>query len=631
MRKLLFWLLLPLSVFASERPNILWITAEDMSPTLGCYGDEFATTPNIDKLAGEGVRYTNAFASAPVCSPARSTLITGVYATSLGTQRLRSMFPIPDYVKGFPSYLKELGYYTTNNVKTDYNSEQHGRLIEESWDEVSETAHWRGREGDQPFFHIFNDMTSHQSRTMVWPYEQFEFEVASKLSPEQIHDPGKALIPPYYPDTPVIRRTVARFYDCVTAMDKNVGDLLDQLEEDGLAENTIVFFYSDHGSGMPRHKRNLQDTGMHVPLIIRFPDKWKHLAPAEAGASIDRLVSFVDFAPTMLSLLGIDIPSHMQGTAFLGEAAGEPRKYVFGARDRVDEAFDLSRSVRDKKWLYIRNFMPHLSFNQPCAWPGQGEIRQEIARLAEAGSLRPGPARDYAGPTKAVEELYDTDADPLCLNNLADVPEHASELQRLRSEQLYWSLEKKDVGFLAESIAWKMSKDGPLFDWDDPDLLGRVREAAEISGAGIERKEDALEALQSDEGAVRYWGAVALRALGKHALDASNQLGAALADSEPAVRIEAAGAMVELGNTQVGLTILGEEVLSEDLVSALHACRTIELLGDKAASLRPQVQMVSEKCKEGMGQATDPLIPGKTDEFMFLGFSADAFLSKIDQ
>tara|TARA_R110002096_G_scaffold147671_27_gene307903 strand:+ start:13260 stop:15152 length:1893 start_codon:yes stop_codon:yes gene_type:complete len=630
MRKLLLWLCIPFSVFADERPNVLWITAEDMSATLGCYGDEFAITPNIDRLAGEGVRYTNAFATAPVCSPARSTLITGVYATSLGTQRLRSMFPIPDYVRGFPSFLKEQGYYTTNNVKTDYNTAQHGRLIDESWNEVSDTAHWRGKGGDQPFFHIFNDMTSHQSRTMVWPYEQFEFEVASQLSPEQIHDPGDAPIPPYYPDTPTIRRTVARFYDCVTAMDQNVGDLLDQLEEDGLAENTIVFFFSDHGSGMPRHKRNLQDTGMHVPLIIRFPEKWKHLAPASPGEAIDQLVSFVDFAPTMLSLLGLEIPAHMQGTAFLGEAAGEPRRYVFGARDRVDEAFDLSRSVRDKKWLYIRNFMPHLSYNQPCAWPGQGEIRKEIARLANAGSLRPGPARNYAGPTKPVEELYDTSVDPLCLNNLSLDPQHSAELERLRSEQLYWSLESGDVGFLPESIAWELAKERPLLELGDPDLLSQVREAAEIVGAGIERKEDALDALQSELAASRYWGVVALRALGQHALDASGALGAALSDSSPAVRIEAAGALVELGNARAGLTILGEEVLSEDLISALHACRTIELLGDKAASLKPQIQIVSEKCKEGMGQATDPLIPGKTDEFMFLGFSADAFLAALE-
>ncbi len=630
MRKIFALFLVPAAVFAQDKPNILWITAEDMSATLGCYGDDYAITPNIDKLAGQGVRYTHAFATAPVCSPARSTLITGVYATSLGTQRLRSMFPIPERVRGFPGYLRKLGYYATNNVKTDYNCAEHARLIEESWDESSETAHWRGKKDGQPFFHVFNDMTSHQSRSMVWPYAEFEQKVASQLSPEQLHDPAKAPIPPYYPDTPVIRQTVARFYDCVTAMDKHVGEMLGQLDEDGLTDNTIVFFYSDHGSGMPRHKRNLQDTGMHVPLIIRFPEKWSHLAPAKPGETVDRLVSFVDFAPTVLSILGVEIPAHMQGVPFLGEAAGEPRRYVFGARDRVDEAFDLARSVRDKKWLYIRNFMPHISYHQPTAWPGQGEIRQEITRIAEAGELQPGPQQNYAGPTKAIEELYDTEADPLCLENLAENPEFAGELNRLRSEQLYWSLETADVGFLPESIAASLADETPLLDLHDPDLLAEVRDAAEITSRGIDGKLDAIAALQSERPAVRYWGAVGLRVLGKHALDAERHLGAALSDESAAVRIEAAGALVELSGAQAGLTILGEEVESDNLISALHACRTIELLGTRAASLRPQVERVSAKCKKGMGQVVNPLIPGKTDEFMFLGFSADAFLAKLD-
>ncbi len=630
MRKFLVLLLAPAFLSAGERPNILWITAEDMSPTLGCYGDDYAITPNIDKLAGEGVRYTNAFATAPVCSPARSTLITGVFATSTGTQRLRSLFPIPDSIKGFPSFLRELGYYTTNNVKTDYNSAQHARLIEESWDEVSETAHWRDREEDQPFFHIFNDMTSHQSRTMVWPYEQFELEIASQLSPEQTHSPAKAPVPPYYPDTPVVRRTIARFYDCVTVMDLNVGKLLDQLEEDGLAEDTIVFFYSDHGSGMPRHKRNLQDSGMHVPLIIRFPEKWQHLAPAQPGETVDRLVSFVDFAPTILSMLGIMIPDYMQGRAFLGPQTEAALPYVFGARDRVDEAFDLSRSVRNDQWLYIRNFMPHLSYNQPAAWPGQGEIRQEITRLAESGSLRPGPERDYAINPKPVEELYDTKADPLCLHNLAADPTQQERLEEMRTEQMYWSLETRDVGFIPEAIAAELAVGKPLFELNDPDLLAQVREAAEIVGEGVSRQAEALVALQHEFPAVRYWGAVALRAMGLHALGAERALANALVDESPTVRIEAAGVLVELTGNQAALAVLGEEVLSDDLISALHACRTIELLGEKAAALRPQVEEVSAKCRQGLGAAVDPLLTGKTDEFMFLGFSADAFLARFD-
>ena len=276
MRRLILSFLLSLgaTVSAAERPNILWITAEDMSPVLGCYDDQFAVSPNIDRLAKESVRYTRAFASAPVCSPSRSCLITGCYPPSLSTQQMRSGFAIPKSMRGFPEHLRARGYYTSNNVKTDYNTGNYADIIRHSWNESSATAHWRKRPDEkQPFFSIFNLMTSHQSRSMVWPYERFKKDVQSRLSVSEIHDPTKVPLPPYYPDTPLIRRELARFYDCVTAMDKEVGVILQQLEDDGLADNTIVFFYSDHGNGMPRHKRALLDSGMHVPLLIRFPKK----------------------------------------------------------------------------------------------------------------------------------------------------------------------------------------------------------------------------------------------------------------------------------------------------------------------------------------------------------------------
>ncbi|MEM1443698.1 MAG: sulfatase-like hydrolase/transferase, partial [Verrucomicrobiota bacterium] len=239
---------------AEDQPNILWITAEDMSPTLGAYGDEYATTPHLDAFAEESVLYTNAFAAAPVCSPSRSTLITGMWAASTGTSQMRSAFHLPAEVKGFPSYLREAGYFTSNAVKTDYNTADAQRLVQESWTAISEEAHWRdeSRGEGQPFFSVFNQMVSHQSRTMVWPYAAFEEHVQSNLSATELHDPAAAPVPPYYPDTEIVRKTIARFYDCVTVMDQQVGRLLEQLEEDGLAEDTIVFFYSDHGSGMPR-------------------------------------------------------------------------------------------------------------------------------------------------------------------------------------------------------------------------------------------------------------------------------------------------------------------------------------------------------------------------------------------
>ncbi|MEZ5301859.1 MAG: sulfatase-like hydrolase/transferase [Verrucomicrobiales bacterium] len=423
---------------AGQRPNILWITAEDMSPTLGCYGDAYAITPHLDAFARQSVRYDNAFAAAPVCSPSRSCLITGMYPASLGTHQMRSEFPLPSGVRGFPAYLREAGYFTANNVKTDYNCADAARLVAESWDVSSAQAHWRkaARGPDQPFFAVFNDMVSHQSRTMTWPYAAFREHVQRGLKPGEIHDPAAAPVPPYYPDTPAVRRTIARYYDCVTAMDQNVGSLLAELEEDGLAEDPIVFFYSDHGSGMPRHKRLPHDSGMRVALLVRFPEKWRHLAPAAPGGATDQLVSFADFAPTVLRLAGVEPPPSMQGKPFLG--GGEARRFAYGSRDRVDEAFEFSRSVRDGRWLYIRNYLPHLSWNQPTVFSDLSEIRPAITEFAAAHPADLTAAqRGYAGASKPPEEFYDCAADPHNVENLAGQnlgAEQRAALDRLRAE-----------------------------------------------------------------------------------------------------------------------------------------------------------------------------------------------------
>lgn len=298
-------------------PNVLWITCEDLSPVLGCYGDTYAHTPNIDRLASEGVRYTNAFATAPVCSPARSCLITGVHAASLGTQSLRCQMPLPRGIGCCTSLLREAGYYCTNNEKEDYNF----ITPPAAWDESSNSAHWRKRPPEKPFFSIFNLMTTHQSRVR---YGREEFEkINAGLAPEERHDPAKAPLPPYYPDTSAVRLNIATLYTQVTLMDKEVGDYLGQLEADGLADDTIVFFYSDHGTGLPRGKRWLHDTGIRVPLIIRFPKRFQPLAPVAPGFTVEDLVSFVDFPPTMLSLAGVPVPDYMQGRAFLGQQTGE--------------------------------------------------------------------------------------------------------------------------------------------------------------------------------------------------------------------------------------------------------------------------------------------------------------------
>ena len=624
----LAWMVSALLVFAAgqpveaaERPNILWITAEDMSPALGCWGDEYAHTPHIDRLAQQSVRFTQAFATAPVCSPARSCLITGCYATTLGTQRLRSGFPIPGSMKGFPSLLRAAGYYCTNNVKTDYNTSNAHEIIKASWNESSGKAHWRKRKTGRPFFAVFNDMTTHQSRSMVWSDEQFRRDVQSRLSPDEIHDPRKAPVPPYYPDTPFFRRAVARFYDCVSVMDKNTGRLLQQLEEDGLADETIVFFYSDHGSGMPRHKRTLLDTGTHVPLLIRFPPKYQHLAPARPGETLDRLVSFVDFGPTVLSLCGIDVPDAMQGVPFLGPKAGEPRRYVYGARDRVDEVFDLARSVRDHRYLYIRNFMPHLSYHQPSAWPDQGEIRHEITRFAAENAEQLSPAqRHYAGPTRPAEELYDVRADPLNIVNLAESPKHRDAIERMRKELDRWIVESRDVGFLPEAEAWRRSAGTTPYEIAKNSKLypqRKLLEAAMLVGSGQETLNQLTALLSDRDSAVRYWAAVGLAALGEKAAPARSALVKSLGDSSITVRIEAANALARSGDEKRALPVLTKSLQSDDQNAVLHAARTIELLGEKA---RPAVPAMRAARKRADGAGI---------EKQFIRFSTDAFLKAM--
>ena len=606
---------------AQGRPNILWLTCEDMSANLGCWGDAYARTPNVDRLAGESVRYTNVFVTAPVCSPVRSCLITGVFASSLGTANLRSRMPIPAEMTGFPSYLRKAGYYCTNNVKTDYNTANEPAVVKASWDQCSAKAHWRGRPAGRPFFAIFNDMVTHQSRSMVWPYEQFKRDVQGKLAPADVHDPAKAPVPPYYPDTPIVRRTVARYYDCITAMDGNVGRLLKQLDDDGLADETIVFFYSDHGAGLPRHKRLLLDSGMHVPLMVRFPKKYRHLAPAVPGATLDRLLSTVDLPPTVLGLAGLDVPGYMQGVAFLGPKAGPPRKHIFGHRDRVDEAFDLARMARDDHWLYLRNYMPHLSYNQPSFYSDMGEIRVEITRLAAEGKLTTPAQKHYAGPSRPLEELYDTANDPHQVRNLAGDPQHKARLEEMRGLLRKWILDSRDLGFLPEldiaersrgSTPYDMAKDRQKYP------LERILAAAELVGTGADSLGRQVELLKDTDPAVRYWATVGLHALGEKARPAVGALTAAMKDDSAAVRIESAWALAAMAQTDAALALLAKELEGRDGRAAVRAARALQMLGEAARPALPAMKRALAAARKGQG-----------DPAMFLRFALDPAVKKL--
>lgn len=583
------------SAAGEERPNILWITTEDMSPTLGCYGDKYVYTPNLDRLASEGVLYRHAYANAPLCTPARSSIITGVFASSLGTQHLRGIMPLSPRINGYPELLRRAGYYCTNNVKEDYNF----KTPDSFWDESSNTAHWRKGPKRKPFFSIFNFMTTHQSRTR---YEKDELEkVNQDLPPEARHDPAKAPLPPYYPDTPRVRTNMAVFYTQITRMDQQVADILKQLEDDGLAEDTIVFFYADHGSGLPRGKRWPHDTGLRVPLIIRFPKKYRHLAPSGPGTKTARMVSFIDFPATVLSLVGIKPPDYMQGIPFLGRYDGKPREEIFAIRDRVDEVLEFSRTIHDGRYQYIRNFMPHRPRMQRSFFSERTPIRQEIRRLHEEGKLKGNQAWLMA-PTKPVDELYDLKNDTWEMNNLAGKPEHAERLERMRRKLHDRMLETRDLSLLHENDMIERAGGRMPYEFAHDDTvypMERIFSIAKRIGRGPEHVSIFKAALDDPDPAVRYWAATGLAVLGKEAQPARKRLRRALSDSKSWVRFAAAEACCNLGLRKRAVKVLADGLTLPNIKENLHAAEILVALGEQARPALPQMKAAIKKA-EGM-------------------------------
>ncbi|MEU5041785.1 sulfatase family protein [Streptomyces griseorubiginosus] len=320
----------PARAAGRKRPNILWLVSEDNNPFLGSYGDQQAVTPTLDALAAEGIRYENSFSTSPVCAPTRFSIITGKSAETCGpAHHMRALGKRPDWLVGFPKFLREAGYYTSNNNKTDYNTELD---LTELWDANGPTASWTGRSADQPFFSVFNLFTTHEST--LWSTE-----------PSGVHDPADVTVPSYLPDTENIRADRAHYFDNITRMDSQVAAMLDQLESSGLADDTIVFYYSDNGGVLPRSKRYAYDSGLRTALITRFPKKWQHLAPAPPGSVVDSPVTSLDYAPTVLDLAGVDVPAYMEGTSLLKALPRPP--YAFGGRNRMDDRYDFVRTVRD--------------------------------------------------------------------------------------------------------------------------------------------------------------------------------------------------------------------------------------------------------------------------------------------
>jgi len=521
---------------AADLPNILWITSEDHGPEMGCYGDDFATTPHVDALARKGMLFELAWSSAPVCAPARTTIITGLYPPSFGGQHMRSMVKLPDSLRLYPSYLREAGYYCTNSSKEDYNVQAR----EKGWHESSRRAHYRKRRDGQPFFAIFNSTVSHESRVRARPHRAE-------------HDPARVRVPAYHPDNAESRQDWAQYYDVVTRADAIAGKHLADLDKAGLSDDTIVFYYGDHGSGMSRSKRWTYNSGLAVPLVVFFPKRWEHLAPKEysTGGRSDRLVGFVDLAPTLLSLAGVEPPETMQGHAFAGEHQREKPRYMFGFRGRMDERYDFIRTVTDGRYQYIRNYNPHFIYGQHVNYNFVTPSTAAWKRDHDAGKLNEAQSRFWG--LKPAEELYDLRADPDEVNNLAASPEHAQKLRELRKAQQDWCRRIRDVGFLPEgeihsrsagTTPYEMARDDGKYPFDRIFAAADVATRRDAAALPVLKKH-----LRDSDSAVRYWGAVGILNRGADAVAASvDELGLALEDDSPYVRVVAGYALGKHGS-----------------------------------------------------------------------------------
>lgn len=572
------------------RPNILWVTSEDHGPHLGCYGDRYATTPNVDRLAARGTIYLHAWSCAPVCAPARTTIISGLYATSTGAEHMRSLVPYPHGLKMFPQFLREAGYYCTNNAKEDYNLAKPGHV----WDDSSKQAHWRHRGARQPFFAVFNSLKSHESQIRTRPHKQ-------------VHDPAGVRLPAYHPDTPEVRRDWAQYYDVVSEADADAGRRLRELADDGLAEDTIVFYYADHGSGMPRSKRWPCDSGLHVPLVVYVPEKFKDLAPPEyrPGGRSERPVSFVDLAPTVLSLAGLRPPEWMQGHAFLGRFQEPPQSFVYGFRGRMDERYDLARSVTDGRYVYLRNYMPHRIYGQHVEYMFETPTTRVWKKLHDEGRLN--PVQDAFWNPKPPEELYDLESDPDEVHNLAGSPAHQKTLKKLRRAEQDWVARVRDVGFLPEGELHSRSAGTSPYDMGHDDTkypFGRIFATAEA--ASLLRPEAVprlRQAFRDPDSAVRYWAALGMLMRGTAGMEAAHdELRAALRDQSPYVRVAAAEALGQYGageDLRQALDVLVELGPPDrnGVFVSMAALNALDALGPKAAPVADKIRAFPEKGK----------------------------------
>lgn len=563
------------SAGADERPNILWITSEDNGISwVSCYGSVNAHTPAIDQLANEGFRYTHCFDNAAVCAPTRSCWITGMYAISNGTQPMRSRNLIPhDQIKYYPDLLRDAGYHTSNPGKTDYNIG--GRPDKECWDYKGEKGKsqygWKYRKPGQPFFAVVNIGDSHESR-------------AHGSVDEVSKDPSEMKLFSYHPDLPVIRRNYAKYAAAVERMDQKVAATIEALKDDGLYEETIIVYNSDHGGVMARSKRFLYSSGVHCPLVIRIPEKWRHLYPAERpGLTVDRIVSFVDMPKTWLSLAEARIPPQFQGTIFLGPNAEPAPKYHLGFRERADERLDNVRLMRDERFAYHKNYMPYAPAGQYLAYLWRAPLTEAWERHHREGKTNAITGRFFR--PRVSEEFYDNEVDFDNVHNLIDAPEHQAKIAELKAALRAKQLELRDSGLMPEKMRERRAAahNMTIYEMVRDDSLYPLEQYLDAADLALERDADNLQTfvgrLSDDDEAMRWWAVVGLHLLDGEAAPATEVLRRALDDDSHEVRMMAAWTLVKLGDSEAGLACL-ENLLFEGTNNKSMLYNVIDWMGE---------------------------------------------------
>lgn len=583
----LFFLFVASTVCAQEKsPNFLWVTIEDTSPQfIGSYGNQDAETPVLDRLAKEGVRFTNAFATGSVCSPSRSTIITGVRTYKMGTGNHRSNYPIPDEIKGFPYYLQQQDYYTTNNRKTDYNVGNVKEFTKEAWNESSGEAGWWDLKPGQPFFAVFNFHDSHQSRTMTNPYSWYEKNVLEQLSESERIPESAFSMPPFYRDSPGMRKQFARVYNSIKLTDNKIGALLNRLEEDQLRDNTIIFFYADHGEGIPRGKTNGINLGYRVPLVIWFPEKYKDLSPwGSEGVVTDELVSFEDLAPTLVSLAGGEVPDYMKGRILMGKDRSKPVDHLMLSSDRSDNGIDMVRTITNGEYIYSRNYMPFMPELRYIRYMEIGDIKQEMrGDLAENKLNKLQRSLFKARPA---EYLFNIKNDMWETKNLVNDPEAQPVLKRMRKKLKANILKSRDVMFLPEYEIGLISQTTTPYKLrlnDNKYPIKAIYEAASLSGKrGEVIANKQIELLGSTNKIIRYWAIIGLRSQPSDVLSSyRNEIIHAMQDGYPPVAVTASAiAYQEFDNTEAEEN-MKEYSRSDNMDLALMAINYLVYVQDK--------------------------------------------------